>query len=229
MQFLLVCHLLGDYLESIKKDFEKASKVYRSNCDDYGYGKSCLKFGHYSFLGKGKASTNDKGDPKQAQIYYERGCELKDADCCLHSGLLMVSKAMSSTIERDVVKGFDSLSKSCKMDNGTACFYLSGMHISGVLKKEKAINSTTAAPVTTPDSSEFIVQKDMKKAFDFAARACELNNMYACANLAQMYMRGDGTEKNEKKAEQFKKKAMDMQEEMKKQQSELKFQQGLGA
>lgn len=49
-----VCHLLGDYLESIKKDFEKASKVYRSNCDDYGYGKSCLKFGHYSFLGKGK-------------------------------------------------------------------------------------------------------------------------------------------------------------------------------
>lgn len=48
-----MCHLLGDYLESIKKDFDKASKVYRSNCDDYGYGKSCLKFGHYSFLGKG--------------------------------------------------------------------------------------------------------------------------------------------------------------------------------
>lgn len=227
MSFRLVCHLLGDYLESIKKDFEKASKVYRSNCDDYGYGKSCLKFGHYSFLGKGKASTNEKGDPKQAQKYYERGCELKDADCCLHSGLLMVSKSMTSTIERDVAKGFESLSKSCKMDNGTACFYLSGMHISGVLKKENI--GATSATAPPPDSSEFLVQKDMKKAFDFAARACELNNMYACANLAQMYMRGDGTEKNEKKAEQFKKKAMDMQEEMRKQQSELKFQQGLGA
>lgn len=33
---ITVCHLLGDYLESIKKDFDKASKVYRSNCDDYG-------------------------------------------------------------------------------------------------------------------------------------------------------------------------------------------------
>lgn len=54
INFVSVCHLLGDYLESIKKDFEKASKVYRSNCDDYGYGKSCLKFGHYSFLGKGE-------------------------------------------------------------------------------------------------------------------------------------------------------------------------------
>jgi len=224
-----VCHLLGDYLESIKKDFEKASKVYRSNCDDYGYGKSCLKFGHYSFLGKGKASTNDKGDPKQAYKYYERGCDLKDPDCCLHSGLIMVSKSMSSTIERDVQKGFESLTKSCKMDNGTACFYLSGMHISGVLKKEKI---TTSPPVTSSSSdtaADFIVQKDMKKAFDYAARACELNNMYACANLSQMYKRGDGTEKNEKKAEQFKKKAMEMQEELKKQQAELKFQQGLGA
>lgn len=52
-------------------------------------------------------------------------------------------------------------------------------------------------------------------------------NMYACANLAQMYQRGDGTEKNEKKAEQYKKKALEMQEELKKQQAELKFQQGL--
>lgn len=227
-EILLVCHLLGDYLESIKKDFEKASKVYRSNCDDYGYGKSCLKFGHYSFLGKGKASPNEKGDAKQAYKYYERGCELKDPDCCLHSGLIMVSKTMSPSIERDVMKGFESLTKSCKMDNGTACFYLSGMHISGILKKEKTVNTATAT-APTPDTNDFLVQKDMKKAFDFAYRACELNNMYACANLSQMYMRGDGTDKNEKKAEQFKKKALDMQDELKKQQPELKFQQGLKA
>lgn len=147
---------------------------------------------------------------------------MNDPDCCLHSGLIMVSKSMNPTIERDVAKGFDSLSKSCKMGNGTACFYLSGMHISGVLKKDK-----TTAP--TPEPTDFLVQKDMKKAFDFAARACELNNMYACANLAQMYSRGDGTDKNEKKAEQFKKKAMEMQEELKKQHTELKFQQGIGA
>jgi len=221
-----VCHLLGDYLESIKKDFEKASKVYRSNCDDYGYGKSCLKFGHYSFLGKGKASANDKGDPKQAYKYYERGCDLKDPDCCLHSGLIMVSKSMTSSVERDVMKGFESLTKSCKMDNGTACFYLSGMHISGVLKQEKSNNTTTASP---PVPSDFIVPKDMKKAFEFAARACELNNMYACANLSQMYRNGDGTEKNEKKAELFKNKALAMQEDLKKEKAELKFQQGLGA
>lgn len=221
-----MCHLLGDYLESIKKDFEKASKVYRSNCDDYGYGKSCLKFGHYSFLGKGKAAANDKGDTKQAYKYYERGCDqYKDADCCLHSGLIMVSKSMSPAIERDVVKGIDSLTKSCTMNNATACFYLSGMHISGVLKKEKAEKASATNPSTDP--ADYILQKDMKKAFDYAAKACELNNMYACSNLSQMYRRGDGTEKNETKADQFKKKALEMQEALRKEQAELKFQQGL--
>ena len=98
----VVCHLLGDYLEGIKKDFEKASKVYRSNCDDYGYGKSCLKYGNYSFLGKGR--TSEKGDPVQAFNYYQKGCNLQDPDCCLHSGLLLVSRSMPKDIKRDVPK-----------------------------------------------------------------------------------------------------------------------------
>lgn len=211
--------MLGDYLESIRKDFEKAGKVYKSNCDDYRYAKSCLKFGHYSFLGKGKASSADKGDPKQAFNYYTKGCELNDPDCCLHSGLIMISKTKPAIIERDVAKGMEALTKSCSLNNGTACFYLSGMYISGVHKNDDAKKAT---------SDDYIVVKDMKKAFEFATKACELDNIYACANLSQMYMKGDGTEKNEKKAEMFKKKALEMQEALKKQQAELKFQQGLG-
>lgn len=191
--------------------------MYRSNCDDYNYAKSCLKFGNYSFLGKGRASGSDKGDPKQAYRYYEKGCDLADPDSCLHSGLIMVSKSMTKEIERDVLKGFDFLAKSCKMNNGTACFYLSGMHISGVLKEDQKPGG----------KEEYIVQKDMTKAFDFASRACDLNNMYACANLSQMYARGDGTKKDEKKAEFYKKKAQEMQDELKKQQATLKFQQGI--
>ncbi|KAG5674093.1 hypothetical protein PVAND_004079 [Polypedilum vanderplanki] len=217
-----VCHLLGDYLESIKKDFEKAAKVYRANCDDYGHAKSCLKFGHYSFLGKGKSSSIEKGDPKQAFQYYKKGCELKDADCCLHSGLLMVSRTKPALVERDVIKGMDALQKSCSLNNGTACFYLSGMFISGVFKNEDAKKSAK------PEPSEFLIPKDMKKAFEFATKACELDNMYACSNLSQMYSKGDGTEKNDKKAEHFKKKALDMQDQLKKQHEEVKFQQGLG-
>lgn len=112
------------------------------------------------------------------------------------------------------------LKKSCILNNATACFYLSGMYINGVYKQE--------VRPPNPQPSDFLVQKDMKQAFEFAYKACDLDNMYACANLAQMYKKGDGTDKNEKKAEQFKKKAFEMQEALKKQQTEVKFQQGLG-
>lgn len=62
-----VCHLLGDYLEGVKKDFEKASKVYRSTCDDYGYSKSCLKYGKYAILGKG--GNGQDGDPAKVELF----------------------------------------------------------------------------------------------------------------------------------------------------------------
>lgn len=221
-----VCHLLGDFLESIKKDFEKAAKVYKSNCDDYGYGRSCFKYGNFSFIGKGKSGT--AGDPLLAYNYYEKGCNLNDADSCLHSGLILVSRSMPKEIKTDVPKGFKLLTKSCEMNNATACFYLSGMFISGVqLNSEISHPPTTASSSVPAKSKEFLVEKDMKKAFQFAYKACELKNMYACANLSQMYARGDGTEKNEEKAEKFKKQALEMQDEIKKQQPTLGFQQGV--
>ncbi|TDG41851.1 hypothetical protein AWZ03_011741 [Drosophila navojoa] len=219
-----VCHLLGDYLEGIKKDFEKASKVYKSTCDDYGYAKSCYKYGNYSFLGKGKSGS--KGEPRVAYQYYEKGCNLNDSDACLHSGLLLVSRSMPKEIDRNVPKGLQFLTKSCDMNNATACFYLSGMHISGVQKKPE--DASAAAQTKTLKDTDYIVLKDMKKAFQFAYKACELRNMYACANLSQMYKRGDGIEKNETEAEKYKKLALEMQEEMKKQQETLSFQQGVG-
>jgi len=206
-----VCHLLADYLEAIKKDFEKAAKVYRSNCDDYRFGKSCLKYGHYSFLGKGRVTN----DAMQAYQYYEKGCQHGDADACLHSGLLLISKNKPKVMERDVSKAFNFLNKSCEMNNGTACFYLSGMFISGVTKTPEV------------NDKEYVFPKDMEKAFQYAQRACELRNMYACANLSQMYRNGDGTAKNPTLADKYKKLAMEMQDDLKNQKPQINFQQGI--
>lgn len=97
-----VCHLLGDYLEGIKKDFEKASKVYKSNCNDYDYAKSCYKIGAYNFLGKGQ--RNSKGDLKEAYHYFQKGCNLDDAESCLHAGLILMSKVITKEVERNVPK-----------------------------------------------------------------------------------------------------------------------------
>lgn len=110
------------------------------------------------------------------------------------------------------------------MNNGDACFYLSGMHISGAegpiapkeSKTEQTISSTNAVkPKSNAKSSDYIIEKNMEKAFGFTYKACELKNMYACANLSQMYARGEGTEMNPDKAEKFRKKAVELEEEMK--------------
>lgn len=119
------------------------------------------------------------------------------------------------------------------MNNGNACFYLSGMHISGAegpiaspKDSEPLISSSSDAKLKQPVKKvkDFIIQKDMEKAFTFTYKACELNNMYACANLSQMYARGEGTERNPEKAEKFKKKAVDLQDELKNNKT-LAFQQ----
>lgn len=50
--FWIVCHLLGDYNESIKQDSKEAIKIYKNNCDEFNYGRSCTKYGDYKVIGK---------------------------------------------------------------------------------------------------------------------------------------------------------------------------------
>lgn len=97
---ILVCHLLGDYLEAIDKDYKKAGKVYKANCDDLQYSKSCYKYATYSLLGRGVPSQNYK----EAYKYFETACNLDYPEACLHQGLLLTSKNESSGIPTEVLK-----------------------------------------------------------------------------------------------------------------------------
>lgn len=140
---------------------------------------------------------------------------MNDPDSCLHAGLLLISKNRPKVMERDIPKALINLTKSCDLNNGTACFYLSGMYISGVSKDQDV------------SDKDFVIPKDMEKAFMYAQKACEMKNIYACANLSQMYKNGDGTTKNLTLADKYKKIAMEMQDELKNQQQTLNFQQGI--
>ncbi|MCL4131734.1 UNVERIFIED_CONTAM: hypothetical protein GTU68_018974 [Idotea baltica] len=194
------CHLLGDYLESVKKDFEKAAKVYRSNCDDSSHPKSCYKYANYRFLGKGL-----KKDLPDASKYYDKGCTAGDKDACLNGGLLCVSNSKANEeLPKNYTKGLELLTKACEKENAFSCHYLSGMYIIGV---------------------EDQIPKDMTKAFKFSSKGCELGNMQACANVSQMYRKGDGVEQNLVKSEEFKKKALDMQKQLI-EATQVEFQQG---
>ncbi|XP_021949176.1 cytochrome c oxidase assembly factor 7 homolog [Folsomia candida] len=194
-----VCHLLGDFMEAVKKDWAKAARVYKVNCEDYNYGHSCYKLGNYTFMGKGEV----KIDHALAVTYYDKGCELNFADACLHAGLMR--SAQASQVPKDPVLALTKFEKGCSLNSDMCCFYLSGMYISGV------------------DNS---VQKDMLKAFEFSQKACHLGNVYACSNLSQMYRKGDGTPKDEIKADEYRKLATEMQDQVVKQFRSIKFEEG---
>lgn len=72
------------------------------------------------------------------------------------------------------------------------------------------------------------ILKDMKKSYDFALKACELNHIYACANVCVMYKKGDGVPVDLKLSEKYKTKALELQKEIN-QQQQIKFQEGLPA
>ncbi|PSN55222.1 Cytochrome c oxidase assembly factor 7 [Blattella germanica] len=197
-----VCHLLGDFFESIKKDFKKAGNIYKTNCDDYNYGRSCYRFGSYKLVGKGE----QKMDLDEAYNYYSKGCELGISESCLNAGLMCIANGPHAKKVKDYEKGLQHLEKGCDANHPFCCYYIGGLYIPGL--------------------AEANIKKDMEKARKYSEKACELGNLYACINVSQMYKKGDGIPQDEKKAEKYKKRAQELQDEVAKQQQTLTFQQG---
>lgn len=98
------------------------------------------------------------------------------------------------------------------MNNGHACFYLSGIYMSGA---DSSFKYSTEKVQDVNENLE--IAADMEKAFAFTQKACALKNIFACANLSQMYATGSGTQKNIEKSTHYKKVAEDLGEELRRQ------------
>lgn len=95
--------MLAEFLRIQENDLKKAVTLYKVNCNDYGYAKSCLEYGNVAF--SGVAENNVKSDPLEALKYFEKGCNLGSSENCLNSGMLLVSPILANTeIQRDLAK-----------------------------------------------------------------------------------------------------------------------------
>lgn len=102
-RFFADCHLLGEFYRVKEKDLQKAVQLYRVNCDEYGYAKSCLEYGTVAFTGV--REKNVKSDPNEALKYFEKGCSLGSSENCLNAGMLLVSPLLEkSALNRDLAK-----------------------------------------------------------------------------------------------------------------------------
>ncbi|XP_012267497.2 cytochrome c oxidase assembly factor 7 homolog [Athalia rosae] len=201
-----VCHLLGDFLESINKDFKGAAQTYKENCDERKYALSCRKYGNYAFIGKGL----DKELWAESYDYLTKGCDLGDQLSCLNAGVVSTTteKDGKPVEPMDFKKGITLLERSCT-EHGLerACFYLSSVYLQGV-----------------PGH----VERNFEEAYRVSVKGCELGNPQACAYASLMTRRGDGVEANPDLAEAFKQRALALQKALRNA-KHIPFQQGAGS
>ncbi|CAK9823654.1 Cytochrome c oxidase assembly factor 7 homolog [Anthophora retusa] len=197
-----VCHLLGDYMESIKQDEKEATNIFKQNCDEHNFAKSCSKYGDFRAVGKGCEKNTI-----EAFKYMRKACDLNDSRGCLHAGvLLMGPEELEQSKEIRVPMGIQFLKKACDLNQEKGCFYLSGVYLKGI---------------------EGYVEKNFKEAYLLSLKSCEFGNPYACANVSVMHKKGDGVQQSAELAKSFRTRAEDLLKQVKKQQRQLKFHQGI--
>lgn len=47
------CQYLGEYMEAIEKNMKGAYELFRKNCLEHKFPKSCYKYAMYRLMGKG--------------------------------------------------------------------------------------------------------------------------------------------------------------------------------
>lgn len=95
--------MVGQFLKLKDNDLLKAVKLFKVNCDEYKFAKSCLEYGNAAFTGV--KEKNVKSDPIEALKYFEKGCQFGGSENCLNSGMLLVSPMLEkSALQRDLPK-----------------------------------------------------------------------------------------------------------------------------
>ncbi len=122
------CHLLGDYMEAVKKDFHRALKIYETNCLDFSFAHSCHKTAGYRSVGK----ASDK-DLDTAYDLFVRGCDLGYFPSCLNAGLIDQGLAEQTQRKRDPKRAAHYFKRACEGGEiAEACHRYASYFLKGV-------------------------------------------------------------------------------------------------
>eukprot|EP00730_Choanoeca_flexa_P016115 TRINITY_DN7551_c0_g1_i2.p2 TRINITY_DN7551_c0_g1~~TRINITY_DN7551_c0_g1_i2.p2 ORF type:complete len:215 (+),score=40.26 TRINITY_DN7551_c0_g1_i2:1646-2290(+) len=172
------CHALGEFYETVDKNFAKAAEVFHGLCNRK-YGRSCYRLGSMHMAGRGVDQ-----DVKAAFDHFEKACEYGNVEGCHNVGMILRSKNAAG-IAQDGPRALSLFQSACDKDFRNGCFMASVMLLKG----------------------EAGVAKDGPRALALATKACDLNHTWGCVNAARMLAIGDGVPKDEKRSQEFKDRA----------------------
>lgn len=158
-------------------------------------------------------STRKSADHKIAHKLCLRDCNLNDGQACANVG---IQYELGESVPVNYEKAKQYYEKACTLNYGRGCFSLAFLSEQGVLKKnlkntdsyyEKGCNlgyglSCFKRGVRHKDNA--ILAKS------YYEKGCKFNDNYSCYSLAEIYLNGNGVERNNKLAAEFYKKSCDL-------------------
>ena len=201
------CYRLGEFLQTMKKNFSEASKIYKNCCEQFENAPCCYKAGQFHLVGRGDLEESSTEAFKSFYVacthdtYSDMGKNDAIAASCCNMGILLSQDDPNRENYMEILKNgkmaslsvatavLDSYTRACNLNDKIGCNLLSMLHLAGF---------------------ENEVKQDYKLAAKYAEKACDLGEAKACHNLGLMFKRGDGVEQSDKRAMEFKTKYRDL-------------------
>eukprot|EP00730_Choanoeca_flexa_P016117 TRINITY_DN7551_c0_g1_i4.p2 TRINITY_DN7551_c0_g1~~TRINITY_DN7551_c0_g1_i4.p2 ORF type:complete len:194 (+),score=27.80 TRINITY_DN7551_c0_g1_i4:1646-2227(+) len=120
------CHALGEFYETVDKNFAKAAEVFHGLCNRK-YGRSCYRLGSMHMAGRGVDQ-----DVKAAFDHFEKACEYGNVEGCHNVGMILRSKNAAG-IAQDGPRALSLFQSACDKDFRNGCFMASVMLLKGDL------------------------------------------------------------------------------------------------
>jgi cytochrome c oxidase assembly factor 7 len=178
------CHRLANFLENIRSQYQEATELYKRNCDDYKYPRSCLVYSKNTALGRG-CNKNFL----ESCRYSFTACDLDMAEGCLNAGICLSEEV--GGLSRNANESLKYFNKACDAGNSIACIKLFEIFIRG----------------------KYDIKRDPPKAFEYAKKACEYNDLYGCVNASIMCRKGDGIKQDKILADEYRNKAEELKQQ----------------
>ena len=131
------CQLLGEYFESITREFDKALQIFETNCSKNEHGPSCSKAGFYLASGNGGIQP----DPVSFSFsiifnalttllfqdrgydYLVKGCEANYGKSCLLAGMFHKTKfEQPIKTPKDLAKSTEFFGRACDLEVANGCY-----------------------------------------------------------------------------------------------------------
>ena len=195
------CYRLAEFMETIRKKFREAAKVYKDCCSSFHSAPCCYKLGQFHMLGRGGlAKSKDEAYESynmacEQENYTDQGKNDRIAAACCNKALLLSSEEniqerflnsigksdsqnRNDLIFSEMVQAYE---RSCGLRDPSGCGFLGQLYLSGF--KE--------------------AHKNLELAAKYAQLACEYGEVRSCHNLAIMYKRGEGVVKDLDKSAEY--------------------------